>query len=522
MGFSLKGWVTGAADALSDKMDQERKDTNAIIANRTKLAFQNYQKQQEQDMALREEIKKRDAEARQYDPDLTEAQRIAIGADASNVFLTKYKEIVNAGNPNNVKLGDIIEFKKSAPEQTFDLWMKTSMERPLPTASSVPTTPETMFGPSAATQSAEYEKYAKSVGMSAQDLMAYEKPQEAIVLSPVASLNAELIKMPESPEAISKRLFSKLSTTKEGSPEYATLQKEIEQHGDRMRKFDELSGNKNYQYEFNNNRNKAYQIIADPAKFTPEDRKWAKTFVDNDTKRESEAAVIRNNALKDKSIDLTSYISSAIKNDVEMIPQRTINGVTIYGGGTDKFREGSAEANNLIAATKVAAAKRVLVAANMIDKDGSVKMGEKTSLMLSAAGVTLYNFDGKTYLEDKLTVTRQTGGTSGVAKLITEAIAKGVSEEEIKSSNKFTQDELKAAGISMQSAPPGSPLPPEPQVETPPSEQPPAFLKDLKAAAEEKRKRDEQRDLEQKRMQRQGKPFVTPRTGMTLREKIGR
>ena len=62
MGFSLKGLITGIATTAGDIMDEERKQTNALIAQRTKNSFENYNKYQETTEALRADIKKRDAQ----------------------------------------------------------------------------------------------------------------------------------------------------------------------------------------------------------------------------------------------------------------------------------------------------------------------------------------------------------------------------------------------------------------------------------------------------------------------------
>lgn len=456
MGFALKGMVMGAANALSDIIDEERKSTSALIANKTKLAYENYKAKQQQDAALIEEIKKRDAEARLLDADLTEAQRIAIGADISNTFLSTYNQIRSSGNPNKIKLGDLIKFKESVPEQTFEEWSKQVIINPELSAAVKPVKEETMFGMSAAGQIKEAERLAASVGLTAGQLAAFEKPAERTVLSPVAFLNEEAARLPESPEDMQRRLFMNLSKARTGSDEErAAAEAAILEYADTKKKYDMLSGNLNYQSEFINNRAKAYSIVAEPAKYSAEDKSWADSFIKNDTNREIQEIKLREAATKG-SIDISPFISAAIKNDVAMIPQREVAGVTYYGG-SKRIKEGSPEANELLNSTKVAAVKRVLVGAGLVNDDGSIKLDKeaKTSLQLIAAGVELYKVDGKTYLEDPNKVaekpnmldTAREQGLDAVVKLIKDSIENGISVEEIKTSGRFTQDELKAAGL---------------------------------------------------------------------------
>lgn len=465
MGFALKGMITGAASAISGIMDEERKSTSAIIANRTKIAYENYLEKQKTDAALMEEIRKRDAEARLYDENLTEAQRIAIGSDVNNVFLTKYKQILEARNPNNVKLGDLIKFKDQVPEQAFDAWVKSSATAPVAGVDVKPVREETMLGMSAEGQIKETEKYASSVGLSASELMAYEKPAERIVLSPIAYLNQEALKLPESPQQIEAKLFAALQKSKSGTPdEQQEAANAIAAFAETKKKYDMLSGNVNYQSEFLNNRAKAYSIVAEPSKYSEEDRAWANSFIKNDTAREIQEIKLREAAAAataaQKPIDISPFITAAIKNDMAMLPTREVGGITFYGG-KDRIREGTPEANALLNSTKAAAVKRVLAAAGYVNDDGSIKLDDqaKVGLQLEAAGVKTYRFDGKVHLEDKLTVTRQIKGVEGVVKLIQEAIDSGVPKEEIISGGKFTKEELDAAGLKQPEPPPAAPVP---------------------------------------------------------------
>ena len=200
MSIALKAFITGALGAVGDKFDEERQATTASLANRTKNAYINYQTYQEQTAALKEEIKKRDSLATSYQEDLTEDERIAIGSDSSNVFLSSYEKVLNAGNPNNRTLRDFIKKKEGASPQNYADWVQASTSKqPDPVAPSLEGS-SSFFGTSAAVQRGELDRAAGSVGLSTDQLMAFEKKPDKPMLTPTASLNAEALTMPKSIE----------------------------------------------------------------------------------------------------------------------------------------------------------------------------------------------------------------------------------------------------------------------------------------------------------------------------------
>lgn len=411
MSIALKSFLAGALEAVGEKFDEERKLTKETLATRTKNAYSNYLTYQEQANALKEEIKKRDALALSYQDDLTEAERIAIGSDSSNVFLSSYEKVLNAGNPNNVTLRDFIKMKKEMPAQSYSEWVsQVATKQPAAVVPKLEAS-KPFFGVSPDVQKRDLERMAGSVGLTADQLMAYEKQAEKPMLTPAASLNTEALAMPKTAAETQAMLFDKFNKTKEGTPERAAVVAEATAHAKRMEEFDKFTNNTNHQALFANNRFKAYGIIAEPSKYSAEAQKWAKTFVANDTQREIQElklkAVAQQQTQLEKEIDFTPYINSAIKNDMAMLPARTINGVTIYGsGGANKrgYREGSPEANELLRSTRINAAKRVLSVAGMLNPDGSLKDDKrgKLELTLSTQGINVVVVDGKKYLESPL------------------------------------------------------------------------------------------------------------------------
>lgn len=403
MSIALKSFIAGALGAVDEKFDEERKLTKEALSNRTKNAYNNYLTYQEQTAALKEEIKKRDSLALSYQDDLTEQERIAIGSDSSNVFLSSYEKVLNAGNPNNYTLRDFIKIKQEAPAQKFDEWVQAATTKQPDAAALNLEGTDSFFSVSPQSQRKMLDRTAGSVGLSTEQLMAYEKPVEKPTLSPIASLNTEALAMPKSAAEQQALLFDRFNKTQEGTPERAAVVAEAENLAKRMAAFDKFTNNTNYQSEFANNRYKAYGIIAEPDKASPEDLAWAKRFVANDNNREVLEARMKAEAQRNTEVDFTPYLNAAIKNDLGMIPTRTLAGVTIYGatgGGKKGYKEGSPEANELLRSTRINAAKRVLATANMLNEDGSLKDDKrgKLELTLSTQGIAVVNIAGKKYI----------------------------------------------------------------------------------------------------------------------------
>jgi hypothetical protein len=414
MSIKLKAFLTGALGAVSDKFDEERETTKASLANRTKNAYTNYQTYQEQTAALKEEIKKRDSLATSYQDDLTEQERIAIGSDSSNVFLSSYEKVLNAGNPNNRTLRDFIKKKEGASPQNYADWVQSSTSKqPDPVAPSLQES--SFFGISAKGQQRQLDRASGSVGLSTNQLMAFEKQVDKPMLTPTASLNAEALQLPKSAAETEALLFDKFNKTKEGTPERAAAVAEADVYAKSKEKFDEASGNLDHQKIFTQNRFKAYNIKAYPDKYSPEDRAFAETFIANDGKRERKAQLLAAQAQRafneGQPLDLTGTIADAIKDDLAMIPQgRSPSGKSTYLIDGQKYDEGNPVVKKMLQAAKINAAHRILTVGLVLDENGMFKTAADRKLLtdLSATGINVVVVDGKQYL-DMPTPTTQEG-----------------------------------------------------------------------------------------------------------------
>ena len=160
MGFSLKGLITGIATTAGDIMDEERKQTNALIAQRTKNSFENYNKYQETTEALRADIKKRDAQLLNFQPDLNEEERIAAAGVPNLVEM--YQQMLAQGKQVTVR--DMIKVSGKAAGMKFENYV-SEIGKIAPTETAAAPVSTKFFGPSAEYQRSQGEKAAMATGV---------------------------------------------------------------------------------------------------------------------------------------------------------------------------------------------------------------------------------------------------------------------------------------------------------------------------------------------------------------------
>lgn len=199
MGFSLKGLITGLATTAGDIMDEERKQTNALIAQRTKNSFENYNKYQETTEALRADIKKRDAQLLNFQPDLTEQERVAAAGIPNLVDM--YQRMLTEGKQVTVR--DMIKVGDKTAGMKFDNYVsEIGKIQPTETAAAAPVSTK-FFGPSAESQRKMGEKAAMATGVSESELRGFERMPATATVPSMGSIKTDVFKKePKKPTSV--------------------------------------------------------------------------------------------------------------------------------------------------------------------------------------------------------------------------------------------------------------------------------------------------------------------------------
>ncbi len=206
MGIALKGLIAGLATGFGEVLDEERKQTKAQVATRTKNAYENYVKYQDQVNALKEEVKKRDALALQFQGDLSDEERIALATMPNAIEL--YQKALEDGK--DINLRDIIKVGDKAKGMKYDDFIRTLGVVPT-TGSMQFKEPEKFFGTSVAKQQKMSQQIAQSVGTTPETLATFEQPREAPSVTPMGSINVEFLKKTEKDKTPEQRLAQRQS-----------------------------------------------------------------------------------------------------------------------------------------------------------------------------------------------------------------------------------------------------------------------------------------------------------------------
>jgi hypothetical protein len=222
MSIALKGFLTGAFKAIDAKMEQERNDTRELLATRTKNAYQNYLAHQETTNALKDEIKQRDAKALQYQPDLTEQERVAIASMPNAIDL--YEKALGQGM--KISLRDVVKVNPKAENISFNDFVG-KIGKVDPVAMQFQEPKSSFFGVSAEGQQRQFSKMAGSVGVAPETLAAYEKLPEKPSVLPTGSVDFTKLQKPkglnERIEELTTTIVDKQLTKQDSATEQAEL-----------------------------------------------------------------------------------------------------------------------------------------------------------------------------------------------------------------------------------------------------------------------------------------------------------
>lgn len=224
MSIALKGFLTGAFKAIDAKMEQERNDTRELLATRTKNAYQNYLAHQETTNALKDEIKQRDAKALQYQPDLTEQERVAIASMPNAIDL--YEKALGQGM--KISLRDVVRVNPKAENISFNDFVN-KIGKVDPVAMQFQEPKSSFFGVSAEGQQRQFSKMAGAVGVAPETLAAYEKLPEKPSVLPTGSIDFAKLQKPKGLNERIEELTTSIVDKQLAKQDYAADQAELDQ-----------------------------------------------------------------------------------------------------------------------------------------------------------------------------------------------------------------------------------------------------------------------------------------------------
>ncbi len=235
MSIALKGLLTGVFQGIGEAMDEERKQTKELLATRTKNAYQNYLKYQEQSEALKSEIKKRDALARQYQPDLNDEERIAVVSMPNALEL--YEKALQEDRRVEgrvITLRDIIKVGDKAKGLTYDDFVK-NLAQVKPVESVSVQAPRSFIGVPEDAQRQYMSRLSAGVGVAPEQLMAFEQPPEAPSVEPMGAVRPDVAFSPvfKTMEEKAQRLLVLIDETKDEDTK-ASLQEQLKQTQEAM------------------------------------------------------------------------------------------------------------------------------------------------------------------------------------------------------------------------------------------------------------------------------------------------
>lgn len=223
MSVALTGFLTGFAKGAKERIEKEKEENEAFIANRLKTAATNRLLRQKEVEAQKQLLKDRlESVSAFLPPDATEEQKLALmsNKDIAETFVAARKD-----NPN-LDLNKFLVMNKDKVPKNF-----TSVQQYLDTISAAPTpvaqeqidTIRQTQGAFGARVGANVEKMAQQYGVSAGELLAYEQPMTTPELPQFASINLETLRdLPSADKILSNaktEAFNAVTEFGKNSPE---------------------------------------------------------------------------------------------------------------------------------------------------------------------------------------------------------------------------------------------------------------------------------------------------------------
>ena len=198
---ALVGFMTGFAKGAKNRIEKEREEEEALIANRLKMAAANKIKREKETGAQKELLTGRYEKVLPYAAGLSEQQKLALVSN--DEIATQFYNRASKGETVDVdKLLKINEDKIPQNFTTVKNYIAQISAAPAPVGASAVdslTNTEGFFGARLATPG-RAQKIAQQYGSSAEELLAYESASAMTEMPQVATLNVDVIKKPKTLE----------------------------------------------------------------------------------------------------------------------------------------------------------------------------------------------------------------------------------------------------------------------------------------------------------------------------------
>jgi hypothetical protein len=195
MSVALTGFLTGFAKAGKERIEKEREEEEALISNRLKMAAANKIKREKETDAQKALLTGRYEKVLPYAAGLSEQQKLALVSN--DEIATQFYNRASKGETVDVdKFLKINEDKIPQNFTTVKSYIAQISAAPAPVGAKAVeslTDTEGFFGARLMTPG-RVQKTAQQFGGSAEELLAYEQPQEIEQLDNIARINVDMLR----------------------------------------------------------------------------------------------------------------------------------------------------------------------------------------------------------------------------------------------------------------------------------------------------------------------------------------